>query len=384
MIVAIDGYEAMSPARVGVGRYAFEIITHIHELLRTGQEGRMTVRVYSPGSVPDGMPGQSSFWQYRIRGPRRLWTFWGLPLAIARDMPPARVIFSPTHYAPRFIRTPKVISVMDLSYLRYPELFRPKDLHQLVHWTAYSVRHAARILTISQFTRDAIIRAYHVPESRVTVTYPGMTQISTRPEGESKQEPNIFRTYGISRHYVLSVGTLQPRKNYVRLIEAFSGFLRANKQKFGSLELVIVGKKGWLYEDILSAPETYGVKDRVKFLDFVPDADLPELYRRALCFALPSLYEGFGLPVLEAMAYGCPVVVSNSSSLPEIAGKAGIYVDPADVTSITEGLLTGVRQRNLKQGTDRLVEGMKRAKQFTWEKAARKTLEVLEDVAGEG
>jgi glycosyltransferase involved in cell wall biosynthesis len=186
--------------------------------------------------------------------------------------------------------------------------------------------------------------------------------------------------YNITKHYILSVGTIQPRKNYVRLIEAFSEFLKLNKQKFGEIDLVIVGKKGWLYEDILAAPKKFGVEKQVKFLDFVPDADLPALYKNALCFALPSLYEGFGLPVLEAMAQGCPIVVSSVSSLPEIAGKAGIYVTPEDVPSIVKGLLTAVRQRNLIQGRSRIKKGLEQVKKFTWEAAAERTLEILERV----
>ena len=191
---------------------------------------------------------------------------------------------------------------------------------------------------------------------------------------------NLTHKYHISGYYILSVGTLQPRKNYTRLIEAFSRFLRQNKQKFGAIDLVIVGKKGWLYEEILSAPAKYGVQDLVKFLDFVPDEELASLYENALCFALPSLYEGFGLPVLEAMARRVPVVVSNVSSLPEIAGEAGIYVKPEDVESITQGLLSAVRQRNLMQGRQRVQKGLSQVKKFTWENAAKKTLEVLEEV----
>lgn len=191
---------------------------------------------------------------------------------------------------------------------------------------------------------------------------------------------NVREKYGIEKNYILSVGTLQPRKNYVRLIEAFSEFLKSNKQRFGAIDLVIVGKKGWLYEEILAAPPKFGIASRVKFLDFVPDADLASLYENALCFALPSLYEGFGLPVLEAMARKVPVVVSQVSSLPEIAAKAAAYVDPDDTESITRGLLSAVRDRNLMQGKWRTKKGLEQVSKFTWENAAKKTLQVLEDV----
>lgn len=275
------------------------------------------------------------------------------------------VMYSPTHYIPRFTPVPRAMAIMDVSYLKFPELFKAKDLYQLRHWTAYSVARVKKIFTISESSKDDIIKAYRVPRDRVVVTYPGFDMKNVLP----------LKNY---KNYILSVGTIQPRKNYTRLIEAFALFLRQNKQKFSDLKLIIIGKKGWLYEPILAAPKTFGIEDRVKFLDFVPDDHMPSYYRNALCFALPSLYEGFGLPVLEAMAYKCPVVVSGVSSLPEIAGSAGIYVDPTSAESIAKGLLTAVRQRNLVQGRLRISAGLVQMKKFTWEKAARQTLEELE------
>jgi glycosyltransferase involved in cell wall biosynthesis len=283
------------------------------------------------------------------------------------------VMYSPTHYIPRFSKAPKVMAIMDVSYLKFPDLFKARDLYQLRAWTAYAVAHTRKILTISEASKNDIIKEYHVPGNKVVVTYPGFTMSEATP---------IPAKYRISRNFILSVGTIQPRKNFTRLIEAFSIFLKQNRQKFSDLQLVIIGKKGWLYEDILAAPEKFGVTHRVKFLDFVPDGELPSFYRHALCFALPSLYEGFGLPVLEAMAYKCPVVVSGVSSLPEIAGKAGIYVDAGSAQSIAQGLLAAVRERNLIQGRNRISSGIVQMKKFTWDKAARQTLEVLEQVGG--
>lgn len=378
MVIAIDGYEANQAVRVGIGRYAYEILIHMYELLRDRYiKGELSdvYRVYLPNLPLPDMPKASPWWQYRVVGPKTLWTFFGLPRALRKEVPVADVVFSPTHYIPRFITTPRVMSVMDLSYLQFPELFKRQDLHKLTRWTQYAASHAAAVLTISEFSKNAIIDTYHVPGSSVYVTYPGLSALNSMGTNAK---------YTIAKHYILSVGTIQPRKNYTRLIEAFSEFLKLNKQKFGVIDLVIVGKKGWLYEEILKAPVKYGVKDRVKFLDFVPDGDLPALYKNALCFALPSLYEGFGLPVLEAMAEGCPVVVSSTSSLPEIAGKAGIYVTPEDTKSITQGLLTAVRQRNLIQGRTRIKKGLEQVKKFTWEEAAKQTIEVLEKVARKG
>ncbi len=366
MIIAIDGYEANVKNRVGIGRYAFEILKHIYPLI----EKSHSVRVYLPTPPLPDMPKETSWWTYRIAKPSKLWTFIGLPFGLKKDLPRADVVFSPTHYIPRFTSIPRVMSIMDLSYLFYPEMFRAKDLHQLTSWTAYSVRHVRKILTISESTKHAIMKAYQIPEDRVAVTYPGMTKMANPT---NQQVANILEKYKIDGSYILSVGTLQPRKNFVRLIETFSLLP-------GDIKLVIVGKKGWLYEEILDAPRKFGIEEKVIFLDFVPDSDLPALYKQAACFALPSLYEGFGLPVLEAMAYGTPVVVSNVSSLPEIAGKAGIYVDPQDTESIAKGLEKAVSEREQKAGKERIAEGLAQVKKFTWEKAARQTLEILEEV----
>lgn len=379
MIIAIDGYEANVGQRVGIGRYAYDILSNMHTILSKSNGCGHKVRVYLPSPPLADMPNDTPWWKYRVAKPAKLWTFIGFPYALMKDMPRADVIFSPTHYIPRFTNIQKVMAIMDMSYLKYPEMFRAKDLYQLTHWTRYAALHSRKVLTISEFSKNAIITSYGLAEKNVVVTYPGLSMSKTTVQTKTPEQ--LRKDYGVGKHFILSVGTIQPRKNYVRLIEAFGKFLESNKQKFGDIQLVIIGKKGWLFDSILEAPKKYGVEGKVKFLHTVPDDDLPFFYENALCFALPSLYEGFGLPALEAMAYACPVVVSNISSLPEITGPAGIYVDPNDTKSITDGLLTAVRQRNLIQGRSRITKGLAQVKKFSWEEAARKTLTVLEEAA---
>jgi glycosyltransferase involved in cell wall biosynthesis len=380
MIIAIDGYEANISQRVGIGRYAFEIISHMYKLCKihrpesNGQN--LLFKIYLPTDPQSHMPNQTDWWQYRIAKPVKFWTLIGFPMALAKDSPRADVIFSPTHYVPRFTCVKRVMSIMDLSYMKFPQLFKSNDMYKLTNWTRYSVSHTDRIFTISEASKRDIINAYQVQPEKVVVTYPGIETKNIKMSDKSE----ITHKYKISSNFILAVGTLQPRKNYIKLIEAFSIFLRQNKQRFESLQLVIVGKKGWMYDEIIKAPQKFGVSDQVKFLDFVDDSDLPALYKNAICYVLPSLYEGFGLPVAEAMSFGCPVVVSNNSSLPEIAGKAGIYIDPENPTSIAEGMLTAVRQRNLIQGRQRIKTGFEQVKKFSWEKAARETLRTLIDV----
>ncbi len=382
MMIAIDGYEANIAARVGVGRYAYEILKHMFAEVKSqkakgkSEYPNAKFRVYLPSAPLLDMPEETEWWQYHVIAPKRFWTFMALPWALSRGKPRAQVVFSPTHYLPRFVTIPRVVALMDISYLKFPEMFRPRDLQQLVHGSAFSVRHAARVITISQSSKNAIISAYKVAPEKVVVTYPGL---SMKSKGE-KEKTKVLAKYQLGAAYILSVGTLQPRKNYVRLIEAFAQAHKSLAAQYPQLSLVIVGKKGWLYQEILEAPARFGVEKRVRFLDFVPDSDLPALYKHALCFALPSLYEGFGLPVLEAMAYRCPVVVSDVSSLPEIAAAAGIYVQPENVTSITMGLIKAVKEKGTPQEEVRLAAGIAQAQKFTWEKAARTTLKVLEEV----
>lgn len=369
MMLAIDGYEANVRNRVGIGRYAYELLVHLYELL--GKQGGLhTVRIYLPEPPLPDMPRETEWWKYRVVKPSTLWTIIGLPLALAFDRPRPDILFSPTHYIPRNVAIPRVMSIMDLSFLMYPELFRRADLYKLTRWTEFSARRARKIFTISQFSKNAIIRTYNVPEHRVVVTYPGFTMKKNPPDTQTK-------------NYILSVGTVQPRKNYIKLIEAFASIREKLAQTYPDVRLVIAGKKGWLYEDILESPAKFGIEKYVEFRQFVPDDELPKLYSEALCFVLASLYEGFGLPVLEAMAYKCPVVVSNVSSLPEIAGDAGIYVDPNSVKSIAAGLLRAVNERNTQAGEKRVELGLKQVAKFTWKGAAEATLKTLEEVAGE-
>ncbi len=371
MIIAIDGYEANQTRRVGIGEYAYQTLVNLYTQVQ--KKTTINVRVYLPESPLPDMPKESIRWNYLKKTPKKLWTFGALPAGLMTTFPKADIVFSPTHYIPRFVTIPRVMSIMDLSFLSYPELFKKKDYYQLVNWTEYSVKHARAVFTISEFSRNAIIKQYSYDPERVFVTYPGLTL-----DKSMRTSVNIEKKYSLNRPFILSVGTIQPRKNFEKLIEAFSQLKK--KKEYTNLDLVIVGKKGWLFEPILAAPEKFNIKESVHFLDFVPDEDLPSLYKQAECFVLPSLYEGFGLPVLEAMANSCMVVVSKVSSLPEIAGDVGIYVEPDSVESIAGGIEQVFEEKRTKKKEKRIELGLKRVKMFSWEKAAEQTLDILEKV----
>lgn len=357
MLVGIDGNEANVQKRVGIGEYAYQLLVQFSKLKNHN------FVVYLKNKPLSDMPKESSNWTYRVIGPRRLWTQIALPWDLFTHRPKPNVFFTPSHYAPRFSPMPTAISIMDLSYIKFPELFKKNDLYQLVNWTKYSVKKATRVFTISLASKNDIIKEYKLLQNRVVVTYPGAKLVRAT-------KPKTFMA-----KYILFVGTLQPRKNIVRLVEAFSKI----KNKYPDTKLLIVGKKGWLFEEILNSPKKFQIEDRVEFKDFVRDEEMPSLYRNAQCFVLPSLYEGFGLPVLEAMQNDCPVIISNVSSLPEAGGEAALYVDPKNINDIAEKIDKVLSSPKLRE--EMIKKGRDQVKKFSWEKTARETLKVLEGIA---
>ncbi len=397
MIIGIDGNEANVKEKVGISEYAFELLTQFSRFKILD----LRFKIYLKDIPKQDMPQETENWIYKIIGPRKLWTQIALPVHLLKDCRlkgrQISVFFSPTHYAPRFSPIPTVISIMDLSYAYYPQMFKASDLYQLKHWTSYSVKNAMRIFTISQASKNDIIKYYNIEPEKIVVTYPGIKlknqSIRQAQDKKSKikmtnQNAKLREKYEIEGEYVLFVGTLQPRKNIEKLIEAFARIKNPASRQGGQksriedkdLTLVIVGKKGWMYEDILEAPNKFGVGENVKFLGFVSDENLDILYKNALFFVLPSLYEGFGLPVLEAMQNGCPVITSNVSSLPEAGGDAALYVDPKSVDDIAEKMTLLMQNEKLRK--ELIEKGYKQVKKFSWEKTAKETLTVLEEVVG--
>ena len=380
MTIGINGYEAVIPRfgydpktglprRVGSGEYCFQLLLNLNKI-----DKQNSYIIYLPENPTSDLPKESSSWHYKIIKPRKMWTLFGLSLEFLFRRSKPDVFLSPTHYLPIIAPNRSAISILDVSYLKFPELFQKSDLNQLTKWTKYSAQKASKIFTISQASKDDIIEKYGIMANKVVVTYPGVklkTQMS-KLKTEAQNSNLLKEKYGIEGKYILFVGTLQPRKNIVRLIEAFSKLNKPN------LDLIVVGKKGWKFEEILAAPKKFGIENKVKFLGSVSDEDLPAFYKNAICFVLPSLYEGFGLQVLEAMKYGCPVVTSNISSLPEAGGDAALYIDPLNVADIKKNLELIINNQELRK--DLIRKGYEQVKKFSWEKTAKETLRVLEGI----
>jgi glycosyltransferase involved in cell wall biosynthesis len=279
--------------------------------------------------------------------------------------------------APPFAPCPLVVSIHDLSFEHLPETFKRRSRMQLRLTVRRSAHKAARILTLSESVKRDIIDTYKVPSARITTIPPAAPPHFRRTTNE-KDLQRVRHTYGITGDYILSVGSIQPRKNLRRLVQAFS-LLHDVRPGVKLPVLVLVGKKAWLFGDTLRAIEQSGVGDRILLTDYVSEADLPALYSGALCFVYPSYFEGFGLPPLEAMQCGTPVIVGNQTSLPEVVGDAGLLVNPFAESEIAAAITRVIDNPDLRQSLR--VKGLQRAAKFSWQDTARRTLKVYEQVA---
>ncbi len=353
------------------------------------------VKIASPAKPDrnDGAGWPKNF-QFKEISWLRLWTQGGLALQTFKDNPD--VLFVPAHTLP-IVRKPglkTVVTVHDLGSEYLPSMHQLKQQLYLGFMQKFQLKTATKIIAVSNATKQDLIKRVGIEPEKVKVVYEGFDKELFRPvKGDTlvnslrqyDLKPKTLASQGLAKQvlktYFLFVGTVQPRKNLERLIRAFARLHLEGVSTFfhlrGGLQLVIAGSKGWLSDDIYNLPKQLGIEDRVKFLGYVPDEDLPALYSGAAALTFPSLFEGFGLPILEAQSCGCPVLTSNVSSMPEVAGKGAVLVDPYSVDDIVKGIErvqgTGYRVQLINQG----LENVRR---FSWEKCARETLEVLENI----
>ena len=287
------------------------------------------------------------------------------------------LLFCPVNVRPILSPCPTVITIHDLIFLRYPRAFHPLKRLYLTALTGWSARHAAHVIAVSEATRQDVITLVKVSPRRVTTVHNGVgTQFAPIPP---EQKAAFCKAKDVNGRTILYIGTLEPRKNITTLLEAFSRMI--DNPDFADVTLLIGGSKGWYYDEIFATADRLGLsaRGRVRWLDRVPDDELPLWYNIANVCAYPSLYEGFGLPPLEGMACGTPVVASNTSALPEVVGTAGILLDPNDVQAWTSALTGVLGDPDMAR---RMSEaGLKQASRFSWERTAAETLSILEAVA---
>lgn len=365
----VDASRAARAHRTGTETYSLELIKALSQLASPER----CFRLYTPHSPQHCDWPDAPHVETRVIPWPRLWTHLRLAAELHRHPPDA--LFVPAHVLPLSCPVPAVVTVHDLGYRHYPEAHRPFDRWYLDWTTRRHTRVAAQLIADSQATKRDLIDFYGASPDHISVVYLGRDE-TLAPVTDPRQIAAVKAKYNISGDYFLYLGTLQPRKNLVRLVEAFHAALASLPDE--SLKLVIAGRQGWLYADIFKRVQGLGLTGRVLFPGFIAESDKPALLSGALAYIFPSLYEGFGLPVLEAMACAAPVLTSNVSSLPEVAGTAALLVDPQDTPQISAGLVQLATDPDLRR---HLVEqGFRQIRQFSWTQAAGQVLEILESV----
>lgn len=373
MRIGIEG-KALTPKIGGIGRYAINLVKALLSISAEERPEMEFVIFTAPQTDQGTLDGLKAGFCHRFR--RIKSSLLRSSLFLQAGLVLERIdIFHGLDQSgiPFFFKRGKyVITIHDVIPLVMPWAFPLK--RRLVLTAALSCirRQADMVIVPSEAVREDVVRYLKVDRGRIIVI-PWGCEERFQPSGEPNNLEAVQRKYGLPDGYILFLGTLEPRKNVTTLVGAFS--LLA--EKLGQdLKLVIAGGRGWGCEGLLETVEALGLHDRVIFTGFVEEEDLPDLYRGALLFVYPSLYEGFGLPILEAMACGTPVIASNTSSMPEVAGDAALLVDPYDPEALASAMASVLTDEALREAFRQ--KGVARVKRFSWEAVARKTLEVYQ------
>ncbi len=375
MRIGID-YTAAVRQRAGIGRYAHNLIGALAELESSHQ---YTALVVGEKPLGDLQISELPNWQVRRfplseRIATIMWQRARLPMPVELIIGAIDLFHSPDFVLPPMFCRHKILTVHDLSFFRVPQYAHPAQCAYLEKAVPRSVYRADWILADSRNTKRDLVELLNVPSERVTVIYAGV-EARFKKIVDSEILEAVRARYNLPSRFILSLGTLEPRKNFIGLIRAYQELIQS-VATFGDYSLVIGGGKGWLYEEIFETVEQLSLQDRVIFPGYIADADLPALYNLAEIFVFPSFYEGFGLPPLEAMACGTPVITSDRPSLPEVVEDAALMVDALDNTALARAMSQLLTDAELRAELRR--RGIEQAKKFKWEDAARRLLDVYE------
>ncbi|RLC33277.1 hypothetical protein DRH14_05180 [Candidatus Shapirobacteria bacterium] len=364
MLIGIDANEANQPNRVGIGHYAYQLIKHIHQI-----DKKNKYIVYLKKKPLADMPQPTKNWQYKIFGPSPFWTRLALPLKLYLQKPKLDVFFSPSHYSPWPSPFPTIPSIMDLGFLKYNQQFTKKDLYQLTKWTAKSTKQAKKIVTISKFSQQQIHQQYQIPLSQIKIAYPGINPVIKSSAIETKK---TMAKFSINQNYFLYLGSLKPSKNIVNLIKAFHLYLSSHKSQIK--QLVIAGPKGWLFKDIFSLVNKLKLQKSIVFTGYISEKEKWLLLKKTKALIIPSFYEGFGIPAIEAQKVGTPVLASSITVLKEILVNSAIYFNPKDISQIKQSM-SKISLKDNKQKYSSL--GLKNCQKFNWTNTAKKVIETI-------
>jgi glycosyltransferase involved in cell wall biosynthesis len=369
MLVGIDASRAVADRPTGTETYSQRLIRALLQL-----ESDHHYRLYFRDPPPPGLYPKA---ELRPIPFPRVWTHLRLSWEMVVD--PPDLLFVPSHVVPLVHPSTTVVTVHDLGYLHFPSAHPWAQRTYLDLSTRWSTRAASQVLADSYATKADLVHHYGADPGQVTVVYPGVDE-SLRPVTDDTRIAATSNRYGISGDYLLFLGTLQPRKNLRRLVEAFAKVIEDPAAH--QIQLVLAGKKGWLCRGLSDQIAALKLEDRVILSGYVAEEDKAALLSGALGFIFPSLYEGFGLPVLEAQACGCPVVTSNSSSLPEVAGEAALLVDPRDVDAIAAAAGRLISDPELRY--DLRTRGFANVERFSWQVCAQTVLRAIEQELCQG
>lgn len=352
--------------RAGIHQYIAQVLHHLPEMADI--QYQVFARWAEPSNLPPNMCVVPSRWPTERRLVRILWEQLAWPLLTKRQG--INLLHSMAFVTPLVAPCPTVVTVYDLSFIHFPERFPSWQRRYLTSQTRRSINQAQQVIAISEASRQDIHQVFNVPLHKVTAVQPG---VDTTYRPLPAADIHAFRKQNkLPERFILHVGTLQPRKNIPVLLEALARLGRPD------LHLVLVGGKGWLYDDIFRQVTVLGLEQQVHFPGYVDDEQLPLWYNAAELLVLPSVYEGFGLPILEAMACGTPVVAAATSSLPEAGGEAARYFAPEDAAELADQLATVLDQPQV--AAEMRERGLQQAARFSWARAGRETAAVYQQV----
>lgn len=301
-----------------------------------------------------------------------------IPLTLTAELRRRPVDILHVQYtAPPWAPCKTVVMIHDLSFEHLPETFKRRSWMQMRLTVRRTARAAAHVVTDSEYSREDILRTYRLPVDRVTTT-PLAASHRFKTVEDKRELKRTLDKYGIAGDYILAVGSIQPRKNIPRLIRAYARLLSQRNDQTPVPKLVIAGKRAWLFEETINAAAASPVRDNIIFTGYVPESDLPALYTAAMCFVYPSFFEGFGIPLLEAMRCGTPTISSDRTCFPEVVGDASLMIDPFDENSIADALRLIISDVKLREQLR--SRGFAQSSQFDWRHTARLTLDVYDKV----
>lgn len=368
MLIGIDGIP-LATLKSGIGHYTSELASG---LANSFPETRF--QLIAPVAVDierETLPSNLEVVQVAVNALRRRWWTIGLPLYVRQNH---LTLYHGTNYnVPLWRRCPTVVTIHDLSLLLYPETHREDLVQRARRRLPTMTRVAAHVITDSESVKTEITQHLGIPVEKITAV-----PLAPRPTFQAMRKHDaeeVLRRIGIEQEFILFVGTVEPRKNLITLVRAFDTLMRETDLR---PQLVIAGQKGWLTDELYSYVDQSTLRDRVLFTGYVSDSDLRALYSSCRASVYPSLYEGFGLPPLEAMACGAPVITSRIPVIMETSEGAGILINPTSVPELTGALVQLLTSPGKREALSKA--GLERAAQFTWERTARRTFEVYEEV----